>query len=356
MRIEQLIAYPELRTGEIIQFEIGSTLLFDTMEQQESTEIDGGNTRTGSDNNDNATKNDAHEKITNNNKKRKSDEAKAKKKDDASLELIWICVECKEAECVTHRDSPLLVCEGPCKRPFHYPCAGLACVPPVDEQWVCSDCLSGRHMCCVCNQYGDDGADVHKCDRRDCGLFYHEACLSMFDVDVQVVTSFSTNNGNNNVIPVSENGSFDTDLKIENMNNESSDGTGNTSTIGQEKKGTNESSQLLVTTETAAAASIFKQALTKNFVNCPKFICPAHSCWTCSGGPPPKDQSCDGNCISLDNRNEVSNNQKKGKNTKGRKKKQKKNTIDAAFCEKKEKGLFVSLTKSKLKMFGITIF
>ena len=65
---------------------------------------------------------------------------KATKEDTCrSLQFIWICVECKEAECVTHPDSPLLlVCEGPCSRPFHYPCAGLPSVPPSDKTCVCN--------------------------------------------------------------------------------------------------------------------------------------------------------------------------------------------------------------------------
>lgn len=65
---------------------------------------------------------------------------------DAQLDMTWICTECREAECITHPDSPLLLCEGECSRPFHFPCAGLASLPPSDEKWICTDCLKGQHQ------------------------------------------------------------------------------------------------------------------------------------------------------------------------------------------------------------------
>ena len=33
--------------------------------------------------------------------------------EDKDLEMIWICTECREAECLSDPESPLLVCEGP---------------------------------------------------------------------------------------------------------------------------------------------------------------------------------------------------------------------------------------------------
>ena len=96
----------------------------------------------------------------------------------------WICANCREAESVIDPESPLLLCEGPCGRPFHYPCAGLHSVPPNDQIWMCDDCIQKRHQCAGCNQYGDDDVDVFKCDKKNCGLFFHEGCLSTYSVEV----------------------------------------------------------------------------------------------------------------------------------------------------------------------------
>ena len=171
------------------------------------------------------------------NAKKKAPKTKAAKisKKDTSLEMTWICTECEEAECKTHPDSPLLVCEGPCNRPFHYPCAGLAALPQDDEKWVCQDCLQRRQKCAVCHVYGKEGEDVFKCDRDYCGLFFHESCLGMCD-NVDYVDDenkpFAPDNG---------------------------------------------------------AIGIDESSADK--VKAPKFVCPAHYCWTCSGGIPPEGES-----------------------------------------------------------------
>jgi hypothetical protein len=103
-------------------------------------------------------------------------------------EMSWICTECKEAEALADKDSDLLLCEGQCNRPFHTVCVGLKEQPKEDEIWICSDCQSGRHYCCVCQEYGRDDVDVFKCQNRNCGLFFHESCLSAFNVDVKLVS------------------------------------------------------------------------------------------------------------------------------------------------------------------------
>ena len=33
----------------------------------------------------------------------------------------------------------LLICEGTCRRLFHYPCAGLSQLPDQDEKYICKD-------------------------------------------------------------------------------------------------------------------------------------------------------------------------------------------------------------------------
>lgn len=244
-------------------------------------------------------------------------------KEDTSLEFIWICTECREAECITHPDSPLLVCEGPCARPFHYPCAGLPSLPASDELWICHDCQESRHECCVCHEYGEDGIDVYKCEKKDCGLFYHEACLNMYDVEIEEVSMAVTTsrmkkiaNHNSNDDDSNEDVCSDTAMDIESG--------GDRETLDKKITGT---------------------AITR-----PKFICPAHSCWTCSGGMPPSEEDMMNVSEETSSRNnhERSNegddntrkNQQAGK--KKGKKRGKKSTTDNAFSEKKEKRLFVS--------------
>ena len=151
--------------------------------------------------------------------------------EDKNLSFTWICTVCREAECLEDTDSPLLVCEGPCLRPFHYPCAGLTALPPEDETWICTDCQQNRHQCAVCNEYGADEEDVFKCERATCGLYFHENCLSMYEnVEVDVVEK---------------------------------------------------------TAEVKELDQDGNEVVSTQIVCRPRFTCPGHSCWTCSGGMPP---------------------------------------------------------------------
>ena len=97
-----------------------------------------------------------------------------KKVEDAEEEfkMAWICCECKEAECMMHPDADqLLICEGPCRRLFHYPCAGLAQPPAEDEAYICHDCRNGKHLCALCQSYGTDNEDVFPCRDPKCRPF-----------------------------------------------------------------------------------------------------------------------------------------------------------------------------------------
>ena len=220
--------------------------------------------------------------------------------EDKDLAFIWICTECREAECLTDPDSPLLVCEGPCQRPFHYPCAGLNAVPPENETWICNDCKQNRHQCAVCSEYGADDEEVFKCDRATCGLYFHENCLAMYEnVDMTIVER------------TVETKEVDPD-------------TG-------------------------------KEVVTGTQVICrPKFKCPAHTCWCCSGGIPPDPNAAavtdaDGGASGGDGGNDGKDGVSPKAGAKGKKggkggkkgKKRKKVKVDNAFGEKKEQ-LFVS--------------
>lgn len=107
---------------------------------------------------------------------------------EEEFKMAWICCECKEAECMMHQDADqLLICEGSCRRLFHYPCAGLSQPPAQDEPYICLDCRNGKHLCALCHTYGTDNEDVFACCAPKCGLFFHEACLLMLEIDVTLV-------------------------------------------------------------------------------------------------------------------------------------------------------------------------
>lgn len=112
------------------------------------------------------------------------------------FETSWICMECKEAECAMNPDADeLIICDGPCQRLFHYPCAGLEKLPEADDSFICTDCSNAKHSCAFCQNYGKDDEDVFKCDKKDCGLFFHESCLAMHNIEVKIVESTVKQNG-----------------------------------------------------------------------------------------------------------------------------------------------------------------
>ncbi|DBA03266.1 TPA: hypothetical protein N0F65_011625 [Lagenidium giganteum] len=73
----------------------------------------------------------------------------------------------------------ILLCDGPCHRSFHLECVGIKDEPD-GEHWLCPDCEAGRHMCLICKQVGEMGAEfgVIQCSMAKCGRFYHSGCLS----------------------------------------------------------------------------------------------------------------------------------------------------------------------------------
>jgi hypothetical protein len=162
---------------------------------------------------------------------------------NSSTDFTWICALCHEAECPLfttagssskNRDfDRLVLCDGPCNRAFHIPCTSSAAETfYLDEEWKCKDCLSSRHACVLCGEYGEDNKDVWCCTRKGCGLFFHESCLQMgaFVPEVKV-----------KVVAVSDNS------VIEDHDSNSSE-------------------------EAESTTKVLK------------FSCPAHHCWTCDDG------------------------------------------------------------------------
>lgn len=120
--------------------------------------------------------------------KKRRNKSSNKKETESEFETVWICVECKEAECMMEPEATdLLICDGLCRRLFHYPCAGLEKLPQEDEEFICTDCKNRKHICSICSNYGNDNEDVFNCSKNTCGLFFHESCLAIQNVDVEVV-------------------------------------------------------------------------------------------------------------------------------------------------------------------------
>jgi hypothetical protein len=142
----------------------------------------------------------------------------------------------------------LLICEGACRRLFHYPCAGLDELPAENEEYVCADCKGLKHACSICHHYGIDNEDVFCCSKDGCGLFFHESCLSMQNVEVR-----RTQQHQEEVAIVDESAS----------DNGTSGGGG----------------------------------------PC-QFICPAHNCWTCKASPKKKGRKKKARRGAFDNKTE----------------------------------------------------
>lgn len=87
--------------------------------------------------------------------------------------------------------NPLIACDGPCQKTFHYECApgDESERPPIesielyasDERplWQCHNCTTGEHICFSCGRLGhisDMNDPLRKCSLGSCGRFYHNSC------------------------------------------------------------------------------------------------------------------------------------------------------------------------------------
>lgn len=169
---------------------------------------------------------------------------KSKKGKDTEqlFQTTWICFECKEAECMMNNDADeLLICDGLCQRLFHYPCAGLQKLPSPDEDFICNDCRNQHYVCSFCQSYGIGDEDVFKCTKNYCGLFFHERCLQMQNVDVKIIETKTTKLSNTS-----------SDIDVCSAAEDTEEGNNN------DFAGVMDNSYKCV------------------------FVCPAHACWTCN--------------------------------------------------------------------------
>jgi hypothetical protein len=165
---------------------------------------------------------------------------------EEEFDTVWICLECKEAECLIKPEADtLLICDGKCRRAFHYPCVGLPALPNESEAFYCPDCVQSRHRCAICQDYGMDDDEVFCCSKTNCGLFFHSACLAMQNVEVQ-------DDANEDASASDERDSL---------------------TGGVDRPGGGPSPSVEVASSSLTTPSK-KEAI--------RFVCPAHNCWTCT--------------------------------------------------------------------------
>jgi hypothetical protein len=235
-------------------------------------------------------------------KNRKKKKTKTEKDEDKDLEFIWICTECREAECIDEPDAPLVLCDGKCNRPFHPPCANLVTLPPDAVPWLCGDCLQSRHQCTVCKEYGDDDIEVFCCDTKGCGLFYHQNCLDVYNVHVDIVEE-------EDIVVVVKGSSPNILGVLEDCG-------------GEEKKECHD--------------NLNEHTITK-IISRPKFKCPAHVCWTCADDIP-QPNILDDEVIEAPDRSSGEGKQdKRAGRRRGEKKRKTNGSFSAMWGAKKEK-------------------
>lgn len=66
-------------------------------------------------------------------------------------------------------------CSGTCLRTMHAACGGSESTNNNSDSFICQECKTGKHPCFVCKLV--DG-DCVKCCHKNCGKYYHIACLN----------------------------------------------------------------------------------------------------------------------------------------------------------------------------------
>jgi histone-lysine N-methyltransferase SETD2 len=74
----------------------------------------------------------------------------------------------------------IFCCDGPCLRSFHPSCCGFDAPPgDAESKWYCDECSSHWHKCFICGEKGEDDEEdgVHKCQKDNCGRYFHHECV-----------------------------------------------------------------------------------------------------------------------------------------------------------------------------------
>lgn len=76
---------------------------------------------------------------------------------------------------VCHEESGTFVfCSGTCLRTMHAACGGSESTNNNSDNFICQECKTGKHPCHVCKSAE---GDCVKCCHKNCGKYYHIACL-----------------------------------------------------------------------------------------------------------------------------------------------------------------------------------
>lgn len=87
----------------------------------------------------------------------------------SNIRLDKLCNICHE------EDGPFLFCSGSCLRTMHASCGGSESTDSDSDKFICQECKTGKHPCFVC--HSSEG-DCIKCCHKNCGKYYHIACLN----------------------------------------------------------------------------------------------------------------------------------------------------------------------------------
>jgi hypothetical protein len=101
----------------------------------------------------------------------------------------WICTVCDNFKAPD--GTQLMLCDGGCLRSYHLGCLGRSENQCPVGIWKCEECEAGAHSCWICNEVGQDNDlldnGVFKCNRDDCGKFYHVSCLQGSEYEYQLL-------------------------------------------------------------------------------------------------------------------------------------------------------------------------
>lgn len=84
------------------------------------------------------------------------------------VRLDKLCNVCQSEE------GNFYFCSGTCLRTMHAACGGSESTNNNNDNFICQECKTGKHPCFVCKS---TEGDCVKCCHKNCGKYYHIACL-----------------------------------------------------------------------------------------------------------------------------------------------------------------------------------
>lgn len=97
--------------------------------------------------------------------------------DAPDIRLDKLCNVCHE------ESGTFYFCSGTCLRTMHAACGGSESTNNNSDNFICQECKTGKHPCFVCKSA--EGECV-KCSHKNCGKYYHIACLNAQSYPVHI--------------------------------------------------------------------------------------------------------------------------------------------------------------------------